>query len=343
MTVYLIRAWLCHAATLPSGGGKETPLKSFRFWIVLLLLATVPFVAGAAEDTAPERVVLNKIAAVVNGEIITLHELRRQAGAEFVRARINPSDPASRGQVNEIMSKVLSVMIDDMLLRQEAERLQIKVTDSDIDNEMRKLIQRNQTTEKEFATMLAAQGGTMEMVRERLKNSILSQRIISIMIARKIVVTPEEISAYYDEHKSEFQAERSVDFSLIVFSPSSDPLETYKKITSGSLSFEEAARKFSEGPSPDNGGRLGMIQWDDLAPPLKAQILQMRVGDVSGLFTINNRECLLKLNDLTSGRNMTLEEATSEIERVLREPRLEDRFVEYTEQLRSRAVIDIRL
>ena len=324
-------------------GAEEIPLKSIRFCIALLLLAAVPFIAVAAEKDAPQRIVLNKIAAVVNGEIITLHELRRQAGGEFIRMRVNPSDPASRGQVNEIMSKVLTVMIDDMLLRQEAERLQIKVQDSDIDNEVRKIIQRSQTNEKEFEARLAAQGGTMEMLRGRVKNTILSQRIIGIMIARKIVITPEEISTYYDAHQGDFQAERSVDFSLIVFSPSSNAADTYKKIKDGSLSFEDAAKKFSEGPSPDNGGRLGMIQWDDLAGPFKSHILQMRDGDVSELFSLNNRECLIKLNGSTSGRNMTLEEATPEIERVLREPRLEERFSEYTEQLRSRAVIDIRL
>lgn len=318
-------------------------MKSIRFCIALLLLAAVPLVAGAAEGGSPERIVLNKIAAVVNGEIVTLHELRRQAGSEFIRVRINPSDPSNRREVNEIMSKVLSVMIDDILLRQEAERLQIKVSDADINNEMRMLVQRNQTSEKEFEARVVAQGGTMEMLRERIKNSILSQRITGIMIARKIVITPEEISTYYEAHKGDFQAERSVDFSLIVFSPSSKPQETYNKIKAGSLSFEEAAGKFSEGPAPDKGGRLGMIQWDDLAAPFKAQILRMKDGDVSELFILSNRECLLKLNGSTSGRNMTLEEAAPEIERVLREPRLEERFVEYTQQLRSRAVIDIRL
>lgn len=318
-------------------------MKSIRFCIAVFLLAAMPLVAGAAESGVPERIVLNKIAAVINGEIVTLHELRRQAGSEFVRMRINPSDQSNRREVNEIMSKVLSVMIDDMLLRQEAERLQIKVTDADVDNEMRMLIQRNQTSEKEFEARVVAQGGTMEMLRERIKNSILSQRITGIMIARKIVITPEEISTYYDAHRGDFQAERSVDFSLIVFSPSSKPQDTYNKITAGTLSFEEAAEKFSEGPAPDKGGRLGMIQWDDLAAPFKAQILRMKDGDVSELFMLNNRECLLKLNGSTSGRNMTLEEATPEIERVLREPRMEERFVEYTQQLRSKAVIDIRL
>lgn len=310
--------------------------------IFLLALMALPVCAFAA-DNASQVITLNKIAAVVNGEMISLHELRQHATSEFIRSGINPNDPAARRQVDMIMSKTLTVMIDDILLRQEAERLQIKVSDADIDNEVRKLAQRNQTTMKEFEARLAAQGGTMEMLKERIRNNILSQRIINIMIARKSVVTSDEVKAYYEEHKNEFEAERSVDISLIVFSPSSNSEDVSLRVKKGTMSFEEAAKKFSEGPAPENGGRLGMIPWDDLASPFKAQIVQMQKGQVSEIFHVNSRDCLLKFNDATSGRSMTLEEATPEIERILREPRLQERFTEYTQQLRSRAVIDIRL
>lgn len=332
-------------ARLSAGGPgrEEIALKYIRCCMALFFFLAAPLSAVAASPEMPESIVVNKIAAVVNGEIITLHELRQHSSGEFVRMGLNPSDPTNRRQVEEVMSRVLTVMIDDMLLRQEAERLQIKVNDTEIDNELRKLVQRNQTTMQDFETRVAAQGGTMDMVRERLRNSILSQRIIGAMIARKAVVTSEEIHSYYTEHQNEFQAEKSVDVSLIVFSPTSNASEITNKIINGSLSFEEAARKYSEGPAPDNGGNLGMIRWDDLAPPIRAQVVNLSPGHVSDIFQINTRDCLIKLNDTQSGRHMTLEEATPEIERILREPRLQERFAEYTQQLRSRAVIDIRL
>lgn len=314
-----------------------------RICCAVILLALAAFPLGTSFAAVPQAVTVNKIAAVVNGEMITLHSLRQHASPEIARAGLNPNDPAARRQIDMIMSKVLTVMIEDMLLRQEAGRLQIKVADNEVDNEMRKLAQRNQMTLKEFEARLVAQGGTMAMLREKVRNNILSQRIINIMIARKTVVTAEDIKNYYEANKNEFEAERSVDISLIVFSPSSDPLDVYSRIKKGAISFEEAATKFSEGPAPENGGHLGMIKWDDLAAPLRAQIIQLKKGDISEIFQINSRDCLLKLNNSLSGRSMTLEEASPEIEKLLREPMLQDRFTEYTQQLRSRAVIDIRL
>lgn len=299
--------------------------------------------AQAAESEVPQSIILNKIAAVVNGEIITLHELRQQAGAEFKRAGINPADPAMRRHVDTIMGRLLSTMIDDILLRQEAERLGIKVTDSEVDNEVRKIAQRNQTTLKDFEARVVAQGGSMAMVRESVSNSILSSRIIGLMIARKVVITEAEVKAYFEEHQGDFSAERSVDFSLIVLAPSVDADAINEQILNGKLSFEEAAKKHSEGPLPEKGGRLGMTPWDDLASPFKAQLMQLKDGEVSPPFSANGMICLVKLNGATSGRSMTLEEATPEIEQILREPRLQERFIEYTDQLRSRAVIDIRV
>lgn len=310
---------------------------------LLALLTVFPARAGAAEAGKYQSIQLNKIAAVINGEMITLHELRQHTGPELARAGIRPSDPAARQQIEALMTQVLDSMIDDMLLRQEATRLKVTVSDNEVDNELRKLVQRNQTTMAEFEARVVAQGGTMAMVKERLRNNILNQRIVSIMIARKIVITQDEIARYYEEHQKEFAAEKSVNLSLIVFGPAAKPADVLRRINEGSLSFAEAAKQYSIGPAPDKGGELGLIAWKDMAEPIKVEVLKLQNGQVSGIFQLNMNDSLVKLNSSTAGRQMTLEEATPEIERILREPRMRERFTEYTQQLRKKAVIDIRL
>ncbi len=311
------------------------------FALVVLLL--FPSVLQAAEGERYHSIQLNKIAAVVNGEMITLHALRQHTGPELARAGIRPTDPAARGQIESIMTRVLDIMIEDMLLRQEATRLKITVSESEVDNELNKLVKRNQTTMKEFETRVSAQGGSIEMIKERLRNSLLSQRIVNIMIARKVVVTEDEIKKYYEEHGKEFSAEKMVDVSLIVFGPTAKPAEVAQRISSGSLSFADAVKQYSIGPAPDKEGNLGSIAWKDLIEPLRVEVAKLHDGQVSGVFQFNMNDALVKLNSSTAGKQMTLEEATPEIERILRAPRMQERFTEYTQQLRKKAVIDIRL
>jgi peptidyl-prolyl cis-trans isomerase SurA len=309
----------------------------------LLALALLPLAARAAEDDAGAGRMLrvNRIAAVVNGEIITMHDLRQHSSGEFMRARIDPRAPGASAEMNKIMSRVLTAMVDDILLRQEAERLKIKVTDAEVENEIRMIRQRNQVNEKDFERLLAAQGGSITMLKDRVRNNILSQRILAIMIARKIIISPEEVKTYYEEHQNAFSADKSVDISLIVFPPSVKAQAVVGRIRSGGLAFAAAARQ-SLGPVPEAGGRLGGIRWDDLAPPIKAAVQDLPAGELSDLFKLDGHDAVVLVNAVSHGRPMTLEEATPEIERVLREPRLQERFDEYMQQLRSRAVIDIR-
>lgn len=305
------------------------------------LASLSPSASFAAQEGAS--IQLNKVAAVVNGEIITLHELRRYVGPELVRRGVTPGAPGSEQIINQLMDIGLNSMIDDILLRQEARRLSITVSDAEVDNELNMVIQRNQTTREAFEAGLAAQGQTMDMVRDRVRNSILSQRIISIMIARKVVVTKEDIERHYETHGHEFTADKSVDVSLIVFPPAANAESLAAKIQSGALSFENVAKEYSVGPQPAQGGRLGLVPWRDLIPPLQAAITNLEDGQVSQMFSLETYKAMAKLNASTAGRQMTLEEATPDIERVLREPLLQARFDEYTKLLRGKAVIDIRV
>lgn len=319
-------------------------MRSFFFVVAACFaLCLSPFRAADAAQGNTPAIQLNKIAAVVNGEVITLHELRRYVGPELVRRGISPGAPGTEQAVSQMMEMALNSMIDDALLRQEARRLNITVSAAEVDNELNMMIQRNQSTMESFEASLAAQGQTMDMVRDRIRNNILSQRIISLMIARKVVVTKEEVARYYEQHGHEFAADKSVDISLIVFPSSADAEGVTRKIHDGSLSFEKAAGEHSVGPQPDKGGRLGYLPWKDVIPPLQTALSGLENGQTSRLFTVEGYKALVRLHDSTPGRPMTLEEATPDIERILREPLLQARFDEYTRQLRGKAVIDIRI
>lgn len=324
---------------------KEFLLRSTFFACIItfgLAFTFSPFFAHAAPDF-PASIQLNKVAAVVNGEVITLHQLRGVVTPELMRRGIQPGTPGTERVVNNMMEQALTHMIDTILLRQEAERLGITVSEADVDNELNMVVQRNQTSLEAFEATLVAQGSSLETMRSQIRNNILSQRIVSLMIARKVVVTQEEVTRYYGSHSHEFSADRSVDLSLIIFAPTANAEEVAKKIHNGTLSFEDGARQYSVGPQPEQGGKLGFIPWKDLIPPVQAAASILTTGQISQLFAIESYKALIRLNGSTPGRQMTLEEATPDIEQILRAPLLEARFQEYTKQLRNKAVIDIRI
>ena len=130
---------------------------------------------------------------------------------------------------------------------------------------------------------------------------------------------------------------------IIVYPPQAPAENWSKRIKSGQIDFQKAAREISVGPKASEGGDLGEIAWQDLAPALQSRLAPLKPGEVSGLFPINKLQAQVMLISSTSGSARSLEEASPQIENLLREPRLEERYQEYATQLRKRAVVDVRL
>lgn len=289
--------------------------------------------AQAAEMT------VNKIAAVVNGEMITLHELRGHLAAELARQRIPQDDP----RVPALQAQILDSMINDILMRQEAKRYKITVSDAEAEAELKKIIARSGLPPDKFEAQMKQQGATRELLKERLANNILRQRMSTYMVMRKVIVTPEEIEEYYIKHKSEFSGQKAADFSIIMLPEKLNAQGIYQQLRSGALSFEEGAVKYSADESARNKGHVVGVPWDRLPGDMQKLLSSLKDGQISPLLRTQGGFVVIRRNGLSDAKPLTLQEATPRIEEIIRAPRAEERFKEYITQLRSKAVLDIRM
>jgi Parvulin-like peptidyl-prolyl isomerase len=281
---------------------------------------------------------VNKIAAVVNGEMITMHELRMHTAAELGRRRIPLKDP----KVPEVEHEVLESMIIDILMRQEAKRFKVTVTDAELEEDINRTVQQSGMSRQDFEARLKSQGITMDMYKERMSNNALRQRMANFMVARKVFVTPEEVEAYYETHKSKMVSEETADFSLLLLPENVNVQDLYKKIQNGSLSFEDVARQYSADGSAKDGGRIVGVPWERMLPQMKNVLTALKDGQMTPIMRTRGGYVIIRRDALHTPRPLTFAEAKPKIEDIIRAPRLEERFKEYTSQLRSKAVIDIR-
>ena len=304
---------------------------------VLFFLASMPHAADRGSS------LVNKVAAVVNGEMITMFEVQRIATLEANRLGITGTDQQSDMAREQIFSSVLDSLILEILLEQEAVRYKVTVSDNEVDNEVSKIIARSQISKKDFEAQLALQRSSMAQLKSDIRKNILRQRMITLMVARKVHISKEEIAGYYEANKDMFSIQDSVELSMILFSPLAKAASVLNEIRSGKISFAEAARIYSTASTASMGGSLGVIPWKDLNREWQAQIAHMQPGEVSDLLNLSGSNVLLQLNSKIQGDPKSLEEATPQIEEILREPKLNERFREYSDELRRKAVVDIRL
>ncbi len=159
-------------------------------WIGL----TLTVLTGSARgDKQPGWVQVDRIVAVVNQDVILASEVARRVGGLAPA----PGKPPPAGAERQMMEQ----MIDEILLSQEAARARITVSDQDVDGAILEIKKQNNLDDAGLAKALAAQGYTMELYREDLRQQILRLRVINLIIRPRVIVTDDELKAAYNEAK----------------------------------------------------------------------------------------------------------------------------------------------
>ena len=315
------------------------------FWLVIL--------GGAFDAHSEEGVLVDRIVAQVNNDIITLYELNRKAAPYIkrVRSMARPLDEERR-MIYELREKVLNQMVDEKLTDQEIERYNIRVSEEAIDNTIEEMKKRTFMTDQKLRESLEKEGLTMEDYRERMKNQILRVRLVNREVKSKIVITDEDIRAYYEKNRSQYVGEGRVHLRHIVMALPSmggeEAKETVRnkmalvreKAQSG-IPFDTLAREYSESPDAKDGGELGTFALGDLAPQILNTISGLKTGEISEILETGRGLQLFFIEEMAEGESKSLEEVSAEIENILYDEIVNRKFMTWLNDLRERSHIKI--
>ncbi|MFP4083628.1 MAG: SurA N-terminal domain-containing protein [Desulfonatronovibrio sp.] len=311
-------------------------MKKFIFILMIVFLCSASLSSWA---------LVNKIVALVDGESITLYEL--QARVKHLLGMFEDEDvdidDLPEEQLKQTQKQVLDQMVNDILLRQEAEKYGIEVTEKEIDRHIERVRSENNMSPEEFEDHLQSQGLTMEAYRQQISDSITRQSILNMMVRKKVLVTDEEIEKFYKNNSSAYKQGSKVHLKVILVPEVEQAGELREKISSGDIDFDEAAVQFSQGPNAQQGGDLGKVEWKKLAPQWQEAIEGLESGQLSRAFQVRDQGAIIKLVESKSDTVKPLSEVKDQIREKIFEEKLNQRFDDYIQGLREKAVIDIRL
>jgi len=342
----------------PSGLDSASPIFStleagLRRIPVLFGLLCLMLWGTAAVVHAEEGVLVDRIVAEVNDDIITLYDLNRKAAPYIkrVKAMARPIEEERR-MIYELREKVLNQMIDEKLTDQEIERYKIKVSEEAIDKTIEEMKKRNYMTDQQLRERLEKEGLTMDEYRAQMKNQILRARLVNREVKSKIVITDEDIRDYYEKHRDRYVGEGSVHLRQILMNVPSSAGEEEKDLIRKKMaalrqqvlegaSFEELARRYSESPLAKDGGDLGTFKTSDLAPYILNALSGLKAGQMTEIVENDKGMQLFYVQALEEGQSKSLEEVTPEIENILYDEIVNRKFTSWLEELRERSHIKI--
>jgi peptidyl-prolyl cis-trans isomerase SurA len=248
----------------------------------LILGLAMGFVLGAG---APARAQdLLRAAAVVNDEIISMLDLDMRTRLAILATGQEATPELRRRAVQQVMRG----LIDERLQAQEAQRLDITVTDDQIDNAMGELARRNKMSEQDFTALLENQGILPESLREQVHGQLLWSLLVARRLRPSVQVSEEEIQEVVDRIVANrgTTLRRVSEIFLAVDSvlQEEDVQSSAKRLIEqlhGGAEFPALARQFSQSATAPQGGEIGWVQDGQLAPELDAALATMQPNTMS--------------------------------------------------------------
>jgi peptidyl-prolyl cis-trans isomerase C len=278
--------------------------------------------------------------AIVNGEPIP-----RTLFDEAMKQRPPVVTPLTAAQQRQIKEAIVALLVDETLVRQFLKKNAPPVEPAEIAKQMESL-QKG----------LEGQGKTIaEYCKETKQTEAQVRANITLMLqwnayaAQK--VTPAELKKYYADFKDFFD-KTTVRASHIVLRIPADATTADKdaakkkladlrqEITSGKITFAEAAMKHSQCPSAPKGGDLGFFprKWM-VEEPFARAAFAMKVGELSDIVVTDYGYHLIQVTDRKPGEVTIFEDVQDEVRDCL----IEELKLSILADLRKSAKIEIKL
>jgi peptidyl-prolyl cis-trans isomerase SurA len=295
--------------------------------------------------------IYNRVVAVVNDDVITLHELNSKLKeiTGFEPAELQNRDMK---KFEESRNGVLSLLIDEKITIAKIAELQIRVTDDEVNAAIEKLKKDNLLTQEELAAGLKERGIPYETYKNLVKRDLELIRLISYEVKSKIIIRDEKIKEYYEQNRGEFTRDGRVHLAAIFLKRKdpSDEKELQKLLAEaeeilshlrGGESFVDLAKRHSQGPGAQEGGDLGFFKSSQLDPELSSHIAALSPGEVSRPMIRSAGVQIVKLLERQESAPKPLEEAREAIYARLFQEEVHKRYESWLRELRERAFIKI--
>jgi peptidyl-prolyl cis-trans isomerase SurA len=299
---------------------------------------------------------IEEIVARVNNEIITR--------SEFDKARQTAEDDAKQECQNRCTPEQLKTniedrekntlrdLIDQSLLVQRAKDMGVSVEPELIKRLDQIRVDNKLPSMEELEKAVTAQGMNWEDFKNNIRNTLLTQRVISSEVGSHITVSDDELAKYYEAHKAEFMrpeqvALREIEISTQGKSPEEIPelkkkAETALKRVKDGEDFGEIAKRFSDGSTKNQGGFLGVYKRGELSPELEATVFKMKKNELTDVMETKQGFLILQVLEHYDEGEQSLAKVKNEIMDKLYSARMEPAMREYLKTLREQSFVIIK-
>jgi len=299
---------------------------------------------------------VDKIVAVVNNDIILSSELEETLKLMALTSpgRMNPEKKDQVSMDNMAKEEILIQLINAKLMKQEATKLRINISDQEVDNAMTKIRESSKMTKEGLLIAIAKKGISFEEYREKIREDIQRSALLGQEIHSKINVSDQEIEQYCQASLNSYQSHDAFNLQQILLTippdASEDQIKRKREMGEAILTklkeggqFSSLAQKYSECPYAKDGGNLGFVRIDQMISSLEEAISSLEPKEISNLIRSPLGFHIFKLLEKRSVKAGSTAATKEEIREKLLGIKTDEKINVWLQELRNNAIIEIKL
>ena len=206
--------------------------------------------------------------------------------------------------------ETLQNLVNESVMQQAAKEYDIKVTEEEIDFEI--VLLRS----AQDANDTSIQNLSDEQLRSKIKNQLILEKVLT----KDLIISDEDVEAYYDENKSLYNIPTTYKTNLIVVATKEEAKAVKKEVQEGSDFAVIAREKSMDRASAALGGSIGFISVDqnNIDEGILKTVPSTPVNEVSEPFLLSNGSYgLVFVEEIVQGQSFKFKEAKEHIKRSI--------------------------
>jgi len=281
--------------------------KALLSFLTIAIISTFSSIALAQDNT---------VAAIVNGEKILKNEVSKRMWLNHFERTTNS-------------------MIDEVLLIQEAKKLNLKVSKKEIDKRLTE-IETSFENKEDFEMMMK---NRKEDLLKKIEYELLIRK--TIIKAKNISYTKEDLKKTFAENKAKFDRPETIKLRQIFVNSEKEANDAYLGLEAGADFAKLSSLKSTNENLKKNGGDLGYVSKTVLVKEISDAIAKVKIGQYTKPLKVGEGYTILKVEDIKKATPANFNKIKAELKETLINQAVMQNLTPFVSELRGQAKIEM--
>ena len=209
--------------------------------------------------------------------------------------------------------------------------------------------------DEQFEAALKQENMTLAELRKSIERNMIINRVQQNEVMGKISVSEEEAKHYYEAHQNEFLTPVTMMIREMLVAVPADAkgtlnvakddeakakAEALRARVAGGESFEKLAGEDNDAASKANGGLIGPIKLEELAPELRKLFEPMKAGDVTPVVRTSRGYQFFKIESKNEAAVLPFDQAREQIANKVAQTKQRGEVQKFLAKIRAESIIE---